>query len=58
VIDVKDFANATLKFASNTLTITNGGTSTAIKFSAGLALHNFTVIGSDGGAGVLIGFHT
>ena len=57
MIDIKDFASATLAYAGGTLTIGNAGSSTAMKLGAGLALHNFTVVGSDGTGGVLIGYH-
>ena len=59
-IDLKDIAAASLhalSFASNTLSVTDGTTSSAIKFATGQALHNFTVLGSDGHGGTLIGFH-
>ena len=61
MIDITNIAAANLHpltFASNTLTATDGTTTTAIKFAAGEALGNFTVLGADGaGTGVLIGFH-
>ena len=60
VIDVTNISATglhTLIFATNTLTLTDGTNSTAIKFTAGLALHNFTVIGSDGSGGVLVAYH-
>jgi hypothetical protein len=61
VIDISNINAANvhaLTFSANTLGVTDGTTSTAIKFTTGLALSNFSVLGSDGHGGILIGYHT
>jgi hypothetical protein len=40
-----------------TLSVTDGTTSSSIKFAGNLALHNFTVVGADPGGGTLIQWH-
>ena len=60
VIDLTNVASGSLHpltFAANTLTVTDGTNSSAIKFAAGQALHDFTVLGTDGAAGTLIAYH-
>ncbi len=62
IIDLKNVSAATihaLSFASNTLTVTDGTNTSAIKFAPSqAALHNFAVLGTDGNGGTLIGYHT
>jgi hypothetical protein len=66
VLDLTDMNSATLKAltyaagkSSGKLTVNDGTHTAIITFSgAGLALHNFTVIGSDGHGGTLIDFHS
>jgi hypothetical protein len=62
VLDITNMANATLgKFASGKLTVTNGSVTDTltVKGVTGTThtLNNFTVIGSDGNGGTLIGWH-
>ena len=60
VIDLKDISAANLHalgFTANTLRVTDGATSCAIKFVAGQALNNFSVLGADAHGGTLIGYH-
>ena len=60
-IDLTNISSATLKalsFTNNVLNVSDGHTASSIHFAAGLTVGNFTVLGSDGSGGVLIGFHS
>ena len=60
VIDLQTIVAANLHpltFASGTLDVTDGTTLAAISFTGAVALSNFTVLGSDGHGGTLLGYH-
>ena len=60
MIDLTDIVAANLHaltFSSGTLGVTDGTASAAINFTGNVALSNFSVIGSDGHGGTLLGFH-
>jgi hypothetical protein len=65
IIDLKDIVEANLHALSyngngtqGTLGVTDGTTSSSIKFVGNLGVHSFTVIGADQGGGTLIQWHS
>ncbi len=62
ILDITDMANATIRtYAASKLTVGNGSLTDTITIKGvtgtTLAIGNFTVIGSDGSGGTLIGWH-